>query len=61
VKNKETAKKNFLNFNLELTETGLQVVNGWATELSFCPFVLVDWNTGNETVLACQLTTQSTG
>jgi hypothetical protein len=31
VKHKETAEKNSLNFNHELTETDLQVVTGWTT------------------------------
>ncbi len=60
VKNKEIAEKNSLNFNLELTEIGLQVVNGWATEFCFCSLVREDWNKGNKTVLTCQLMTQST-
>jgi len=52
---------NSLNFNLELTETGLHVVTGLATEFGFCPSVLEDWNEGNKTVLTCQLTIPSTG
>jgi hypothetical protein len=59
VKNKEIAEKNFLDFNLELTEIGLQVVTGWATEFCSCPLVREYWN-GNKTVLICQLTTLST-
>ncbi len=35
VKNKEIAEKNSLNFNFELTETGLQVVTCWITEFCF--------------------------
>jgi hypothetical protein len=60
VKNKEIAEKNSLNFNFELTETGLQVVTCWITEFCFCLLVREDWNKGNKTVLTCQLTTQST-
>jgi len=61
VKNKETAENNSLNTNLELTETGLQVVTGWTTEFCFFPLVLEDWNKSNKMVLTCQLTTLSTG
>jgi len=40
----QTAEEHSLNFNLELTETGLQVVTGWTAEPCFCPLVLEDWN-----------------
>jgi hypothetical protein len=60
VKNKEIAEKNYLNFNPELTEIGLQVVTGWTTEFCFYPLFREDWNKGNKTVFTCQLTTRST-
>ena len=60
MKNKEIVETNDLNFNLELTETGLQFLTGWATDSCFCSLVRKDWSKGNKTVLTCQLTTQST-
>jgi hypothetical protein len=42
----QTAEKDSLNINLELTETGFQVVTDWANEFCFCPVVRKDWNYG---------------
>lgn len=40
----QSAENDSLNTNLELTETGLQVVTGWTAEPCFRPLVLEDWN-----------------
>jgi hypothetical protein len=37
-------ENNSSNLNLELSETGLQIVTGWTTEPRFCPLVREDWN-----------------
>jgi hypothetical protein len=40
----QSVENNSSNLELELTETGLQIVTGWTAELCFCPLVREDWN-----------------
>jgi hypothetical protein len=40
----QSVKNNSSNLELELTETGLQIVTGWTAEICFCPLVREDWN-----------------
>jgi len=40
----QSVENNSSNLELELTETGLQIVTGWTAEPCFCPLVREDWN-----------------